>query len=106
MLISRLGLFCAIQAIFAFGFWLVGSPAPWENSSNWWPFLAILTNFISIALLIWLFKQTDQRYWDIFRIRKENILRDILLVLGLFVIGGPLGCLPNPYLSKALFGDE
>lgn len=52
------------------------------------------------------FRAEGKPYWDIFRIRKENILGDVLIVLGLFLIGGPLGYFPNPMLSEALFGDS
>jgi hypothetical protein len=106
MLFSRLFFFSIIQALFALGFFLTGSTSVWEAGADWWPFVVTLVNLICVAFLMRAFHAEGKRYWDIFRIRKENILKDILIVLGLFLIGGPLGYFPNPLLSKAFFGDS
>jgi membrane protease YdiL (CAAX protease family) len=106
MLFSRLFLFVGIQALIALGFFLAGSTHAWEASANWWPISVTLSNLICVVLLIQLFRAEGKRYWDIFRIQRKNILGDILILLGLFVIGGPLGYFPNPLLSKAFFGDS
>ena len=90
MLFSRLILFVGIQALLAFGFYFAGSSQPWEAGANWWPFGVTLANLICIALLMRSFRAEGKSYWNIFRIRKENILGEVLIVLGLFLIGGPL----------------
>jgi len=105
VLVSRLGFFVIIQALFALGFWLAGSTTAWDNSANWWPIVVTFSNVLSIALMSRLLQGEGQRYRDLFRIHKGNTLRDSLTVLGLFLIGGPLSYFPNPLLSKALWGD-
>lgn len=105
MLVARLVLFVVIQALFALGFALTESLPAWENSANWWPFVVTITNFVCIALLIWLFKQEGKRFWDIFHIQKEHIRSDILALFGILIILGPVSYLPNVWLGKLLFGD-
>ena len=77
VLFSRISLFVTVQALFALGFCFAGTSHPWESSANWWPFIVTLVNLTCIGLLMRAFRTEDQRYWDIFRIRKENVLGDI-----------------------------
>jgi hypothetical protein len=105
MLFSRLSLFFGIQALFAFGFWLAGFSNVWDNSANWWPFVVTIGNFISIALLVRLFNREGKRFWDIFRLRKEHLKSDMLVLAGLLVLLGPVSYLPNIWLGGRLFGD-
>jgi len=105
MLVSRISLFIAIQAIFALGFLLTGSSSAWEDSANWWPFFVAITNLICVALLVRLFKQEGKRFWDIFRIRKEHIKSDLLALLGITIVMGPVAILPNIWLGGLLFDD-
>ena len=105
MLVSRISLFIGIQALFALGFWLAGSSAAWEFSANWWPFVVTIANFICVALLVRLFKQEGKRFWDIFHIQKEHLKSDLLALLGLLIILGPVSYLPNVWLGGLLFGD-
>ncbi|MBN1452313.1 MAG: hypothetical protein JW963_14960 [Anaerolineales bacterium] len=72
MLFSRISLFIAVQALFALGFLLADSPSAWESSANWWPFVVTIANFICVALLVRLFKQEGERFWDIFHIQQEQ----------------------------------
>lgn len=106
MLFSRLILFFGLQALFALGFYLAGSAAAWEQSTNWWPLIVVLTNLVCVALLIYLFRAEGQRYWDLFKLDRQHILRDVLTVLASFIIGGPLAILPNILLGNWLFGDS
>lgn len=105
MLISRICLFLGIQAVFALGFLLAGSSNSWEDSAAWWPFVVTFANLICISLLVWLFKQDGERYWDIFRIRKEYLKSDLLVLLLLLIFMGPVSFLPNYLLGKFLFDD-
>ena len=105
MLFSRICLFIGIQAIFALGFLLTGSSTAWENAANWWPFSVTLANLICVALLSWLFNQDGIRFWDIFHIYKEHIKSDLLALLGILVLLGPVAFLPNVWLGSLLFGD-
>ena len=105
MLFSRISLFIGIQAILALGFLLTGSSVAWENSANWWPFSVTLANLICVALLIRLFNQDGKRFWDIFHIYKEHVKSDLLALLGILVLLGPVAFLPNVWLGSLLFGD-
>lgn len=105
MLFSRIGLFIGFQALFALGFWLAGSSTAWDNSANWWPFVVTLTNIICVALMIQLFKQEGEQFWNIFRIQKKNIKNDLLALLGITIVLGPVGFLPNIWLGSLLFKD-
>jgi membrane protease YdiL (CAAX protease family) len=105
MLFSRIILFAGIQALLALGFYLTDSAAAWEASAAWWPLTVTLTNLICVALLVRIFRLEGRRYRDIFLIQRKYILRDLLVILGLFIIAGPVSFFPNPMLSKALFGD-
>jgi hypothetical protein len=105
MLFSRICLFIGIQTIFAFGFLLTGSSTAWENSANWWPFSVTLANLICVALLIRLFNQDGKRFWDIFHIHKEHIKSNLLALLGILILLGPVAFLPNVWLGSLLFGD-
>jgi membrane protease YdiL (CAAX protease family) len=105
MLFSRIILFASIQALLALGFFIAGSANAWDTSAAWWPLTVTLTNLICVMLLIRLFRAEDKGYWNIFHIERKHILGDLLVILGLFVIAGPVSYFPNPLLSTALFGD-
>jgi hypothetical protein len=105
MLPARSILFVAFQALFALGFYVAGSTAAWEAGANWWPFVVILTNLVCLAALIRLYQAEGQRYWDIFRVERRHVLGDLLLLIGVFAIGGPLAYFPNVLLAGRLFDD-
>jgi hypothetical protein len=105
MLFSRVTLFIAVQATIALGYWLAGFSSAWESAANWWPFVVTITNFICVALLVRLFKQEGSRFWDIFRLQKEHLKSDLLVLLGVTIILGPVSYLPNIWLGGLLFGD-
>lgn len=105
MLFSRLSMFIGIQAIFALGFVLAGSSNAWESSAAWWPIVVSIANIITIFLLIRLFRREGRQFWDIFRIRKEHIKNDLLVLAGTMVLLGPISYLPNVWLGGLLFGD-
>lgn len=105
MLFSRFILFAGIQTLLAFAIYLAGSENAWEDSAAWWPLSVTLTNLICVALLIRFFRAEGKSYWDIFRIESKYILGDLLVMLGFFIIAGPVSYFPNPMLSTALFGD-
>ncbi len=104
MLFSRITLFFTIQALFALGFFLAGKPSAWEESANWWPLVVTVANLVCILLLIRIFHTEGGRYWDLFKVDRKHLLGDVLILLGLFVIGGPLGYFPNVLLGGWLYG--
>lgn len=105
MLFSRLVLFVVIQVLFASGFLLFGSTNVWQESANWWTFVVTVANFVCMFLLIQLFRAEGKHYWDIFHIQREHIKADLLALLVVLLITGPVAFLPNIMLGKWLFGD-
>jgi hypothetical protein len=105
MLFSRVFLFLAIQSLFGLGFYLAGSSTAWEDGAAWWPFGVTFTNLIVLFLLVRFFQSEGKRFWDIFHIQREHIKSDLLVLLGILVIGGPIAVLPNILLGNSLFED-
>jgi len=105
MLFFRIGLFVGIQALFALGFFLAGSATAWESSAAWWPFVVIIANLACVFLLVRLFKREDKRFWEIFRIQKKHVKSDLLSILGIVIVMGPIAYIPNIGLGNLLFGD-
>lgn len=105
MLAVRIVLFVGLQACFALGFFLTGSEHAWESGANWWPLCVTITNLICIALLVRLFRAEGQRFWDIFRFDRVHLKQDLLAFLGITILLGPVGFLPNIWLGGLLFDD-
>ncbi|PKO19196.1 MAG: hypothetical protein CVU39_01200 [Chloroflexi bacterium HGW-Chloroflexi-10] len=103
LLFGRTLLFIFFQSLFALGFWLSGSAASWQVGAAWWPFAVTLTNLVCLALMISMFRQEGKRYWDIFRIQRGTVGKDLLALLASFVVIGPLGYFPNVLLAGVLF---
>jgi hypothetical protein len=105
LLFTRLALFLAVQAAFALGFYAAGSAGAWEKSANWWPVAVTITNILCLLILTRLFKADGKNFWDIFRISREHFKSDLLPLLGILVITGPVAFLPNLLLASWLFGN-
>jgi hypothetical protein len=99
VLVSRLFLFLLFQIIIAL---LAGS---WPKSENYWLLSATLTNFVSIALLFFLFRREGINYLDIFRINRAAFRKDILIFAGITIISVPLVFAPGYLLSLFIWGD-
>lgn len=99
VLLSRLLLFLVFQALIAV---VLGS---WEASEKYWLLTATLTNIVSIALLLILFRKDGQSYPGIFRINRSLFKKDILIFLGIVLISGPVVFGPGYLLSHLLWGD-
>jgi hypothetical protein len=106
MLIARTLLFLAFQIIIGAAFLAARSTAPWQASATWWPVAATLTNLTCILLLIRLFRDEGKRYWDLFRFDRGTWRADLLWLLALGFIIGPVGFFPNLLLGEALFGTQ
>jgi len=106
MLPLRTVLFAAFQALFALGFLLAGSAAAWNASANWWPFTVTAANLVCIALLVRLYHREGKHYWDLFRFQRETVKSDLLALLGILIISGPIAFLPNFLAANWLFGDQ
>ena len=105
LLAGRLILFAILQAIFALIFWLAGRTAPADDAVAWWVWEVALANLATISLMAFLMKREGKTLFDLYRVGPHPFWKDLLLALGLFVIGLPIGALPNSLLGQALFGD-
>lgn len=106
LLFGRTLLFITLQALFALGFFLAGSASAWEQSANWWPLVVALVNLICLTLLIPLYQAEGKRFWDLFRIERQHLLGDLLVMLGLTALIAPVSYFPNVWLGTFLFGDS
>lgn len=106
MLFGRTGLFLAVQALFTLVFFLIGSNTPIDQGAGTWPFVVTITNLVMLAILVRLYRGEGKNYWQIFRIQRGHIKSDLAALVGLLVVGGPLGYLPNVILATWLFGDS
>jgi hypothetical protein len=105
LLFGRTILFILVQSIFALGFFLVGSGTAWEDGAAWWPFDVTIANLICLATMIALFRAEGKNYWDIFRVRRETIGKDLLAMLGFLIVVGPIAYFPNIILASTLFDN-
>jgi hypothetical protein len=104
MVFGRMGLFILGQVLFAIGFSLAGASDAWQASAAWWPFSVGLANAGAVALLVGLFRGEGARFWDSFRLQREHLKQDLLVLLGFLVLMGPIAFLPNILLANALLG--
>lgn len=107
MLGFRFVLFLTWQAAVAGAHALSGTPNPWQASVAWWPISVILTNIICHPLLRFLAAREGLRWKELIHadFRWEHVKQDLLPLLGLLVLAGPVGMLPSLGLSQLLFGD-
>lgn len=103
LLFGRTVLFMLVQSLFALGFYLGGSSTAWDKGAAWWPLGVTITNLVCVAAMIFLFRAEGRSYWELFRIRRETLGGDLLVLLGSLLIIGPLGFFPNILLANALF---
>lgn len=106
MLTARTGLFVLWQAILALVLLILGSLKAWDDAAAWWPITVILTNLVCIVLLQTFYQREGLRFWDIFRLKRETWRKDLLFLVGILVISGPVAMLPNMLLATWLFGDQ
>ena len=105
MLISRIALFAGFQVLLALLLFLAGTAEAWDAAANWWPLTVAAVDVVSLLLLIRVFAVEGKRFWDMFRIEHANIKGDLLVLVLLIVLMGPVSYLPNVWLGQALFGD-
>lgn len=106
LLLSRTVLFAIFQIMIAGSLILTGSSAPWEDSAAWWTISALLTNLVSIALLVWLFHRENLTYFNFIPASQKTFWKDLGLTIIIFVVLAPLAILPNIGLARMLFGSE
>ena len=108
MLISRSALFLLFQIlivlILAVGGALSARDA-FQASAQWWTFMAFLANFVSIYLLVRVFKIEGRRFLDAIRFSRATWKTDLLWFFGSSLITIPIAALPMSLLGAAIFGD-
>ncbi len=105
MLVIRSFLFLLVQSLIALVFFFGGTSEPWKESAAWWPFSIIFTDLVCLKLLISLYRQAGKSFWDVFRIRRQFLKKDLKFMFVFLMIAGPLGYLPNILSANWLFGD-
>ncbi len=105
LLPGRLVLFAAFQGLLTFIFWLAGRQSPVKDAAAWWVVQVILTNLVCITLLAFLMKREGRRLSDLYRVENKSFWKGLAVATGLFIVGLPLGALPNTFVAQWLFGD-
>jgi hypothetical protein len=105
MLFARTLLFAGWQAVIAIIYVLLGSTSAWTAAAAWWPLTATLTNIVCLIVLSKFFQREGRRYRDLFRIRRDTLKVDLLILFGALIISGPISYLPNPIGAQWLFGS-
>ena len=105
MLMSRSVLFFLFQLLIALVLTLTGRRSSWEESARWWTFIAFLANFVSIYLLLRVFKTEGKRYLDAIRFSRATWKTDLLWFFGSSFLTLPIAALPMNILGTAIFGD-
>lgn len=62
MLLSRSALFLLFQGLIASILLVTGTTSAWDESARWWTFMAFLANFVSLYLLVQVFKADGKRF--------------------------------------------
>ena len=105
MLVSRSILFFLFQLLITLVLTLVDTASAWNESARWWTFIAFLANFVSIYLLMCMFKAEGKSYLDAIRFSRTTWKTDLLWFFGSSLLTLPIAALPMSILGKAIFGD-
>jgi hypothetical protein len=105
MLISRTLLFAGFQALVALIFYLTGHLAPWLASVAWWPIVPVFANLVTLALLGRLFHREGSRLTWLYKFQRGEVGKDLLVMLGLLIVAGPVALLPNILVARWLYGS-
>jgi len=100
LLVSRLVLFLLFQCLIALVL------RSWTRSEGYWLLTATLTNLVSIALLLHLFRSEGRSYLSLFRFDRLTYRKDIRVFILLALLTGPVAFAPNYLLSKWLWADS
>ena len=105
MLISRSVLFILFQALIALILFTTGTTSTWDESARWWTLVVSLANFVSIYLLVRLYKAEGKRFLDIFKFSRVTWKKDLLWFILASIIAMPIVAAPREPLAAAIFGD-
>ncbi len=105
ILFVRIILFAAFQAMLALLLFLGGDGQAWETAANWWPLTVAAVDLVVLLWLIRIFAAEGMNFWHLFRIERATLKSDLLALLLIVVLTGPVSYLPNIWLGQALFGN-
>jgi hypothetical protein len=105
VLVFRLVGFAAVQALIAGFFALRGTVDPWDASVGWWPLVATVVSLLTALLLFRVTRAEGIRARALLSARRETLRGDLLGLLIVIVLSGPIAYLPMLGLSAALWGD-
>ena len=105
LLFGRTLLFFGVQTLFALGFAVGGTTAPWTASAAWWPLGVTLVNLICLVVMVFAVQREGGSYWTIFRLERAHLKSDLMALAVVLLISAPVSYLPNVLLATALFGD-
>lgn len=105
MLISRSVLFLLFQALIALIIYATGTASAWDESARYWTFIVSFANFVSIYLLVRLYKAEGKRFFDIFKFSRTEWKKDLLWFVVFSIIAMPIVGAPREPLAAAIFGD-
>ncbi len=102
----RLILFAVFQFLITALLGISGRLNPWQASSAWWLITAALTNIVTVVLLVRLLKNEGTSYFQAFKFEKQTVKQDLLVLLGIILISGPVAMLPGMLGGQWLFGSS
>jgi len=103
-LFMRLILFALFQGLIAIILMLVQA-GDFRAAGGYWVISAALTNLVVIFWLIRQLKKEGLRYFEVFRFYPGEVKKDLLVLLGVLLISGPVAFLPNTEGAKLIFGS-
>ncbi len=101
----RCALFAGAQAVFALGFAVAGSAAPWRASIRWWPVSATLANLANLAVLAWLVRGEHRGLRSLYGLDDSRWRRDVVRFVALLFVIAPVAVVPNVLLASAIWSD-
>jgi hypothetical protein len=105
-LFSRITLFAIYQALIALIFLARGTDSPWQESVAWWPLAVVFANLTSLLLLSRLAQFERLRLVDLYHADFSHWKRDLPVIIGLFLVLGPVGYFPMRIIATQLWGDS
>jgi len=105
VLVFRAVAFALTQALIAGLFAARGAAGPWDASIAWWPLAAVVAGALTGLLLVWAARREGLRPRDLLSARRATWRGDLLGLLVVTLLAGPIAFFPMQWLSTALFGD-
>jgi hypothetical protein len=101
----RLVFFAVFQGLISILLVKTGVKNPWQVSSAWWLITAALTNIVTILLLVRLLRNEGTTYFQVFRFNNQTVKKDLLVLLGIILLSGPVAMLPSSLGGQWIFGS-